>query len=253
MVDAACRKKPGTFYYEGVSSIPEARSRLETDYYHLVILDNNFQTTNILDEQGIQFLEWLYRQYIVLKNKHQYHPLHVVMLTSKYNNEALTKALNRFDVLEFYDKDEEFDIHTFAGKLAQLLDSNLRFNPSLTIDWQSDPAFVINLLQKAEQAIQLDNPVAELEDFMCRLYTDTPAIRVALKSNIPTESSVFLLEVSGDNLPASDYVVVEMVSLNRHQEGTVIPDVIQQQGQKRLAAAATLHYRGKRYQRPQTT
>lgn len=246
VVETAFKLKPAyNMHYEGYESIDEIKERLRVNYYHLLLLDIRLDDSNIQDRRGMEFLEWLYRNRLVV-GPEVYTPVYVAMLSSYGTTDLIRKAMGRFDVIDFLDKNTVLNVTTIADTIYELLTGALQINRTLTVDWDLNNLDPSHYLYEKGEKIQLENPVGEFTDLMCRLYADQERVRLSLADDIPDMDTVFHLTARYGKKtdPRCDDLYVELVDMTNHQAAPNLLNLLPPEKAHDGKFASTVHMRG---------
>ena len=176
---------------ETASTIDEARQKLTSKLFHLLILDIRMQDDDQSNTEGINLLR-------EIKKSPLGKAIRVIIL-SAHDTRGNMRAAFKEDAVDVINKGE-FDNDEFIQKLPEIFEKHIKINLSLDITWQqgTDAAKIVQGLEIGEERIRnkslLQASIAlELDDLLCRLFRD--AKRVVVRPLTPGNSGTGVLSV----------------------------------------------------------
>lgn len=165
----------GDFYVEAVATRQEAITRLEHNFYHLIVLDIRLVDGDQANIEGMDILRHLDAQGLVNSTA-------VIMLSAYGTRSQMRDSFRDFGVADFIAK-EDFDDLEFLTQVQRLFSETLHINMRLSIHWQDlsgAEEAIVNLDIQGERVKR--NPAlqhrvaAELEDLLCRLFYQADSV-----------------------------------------------------------------------------
>ncbi len=162
------------FSFTGVSNVAAARESLQTGFFHLIVLDIQMDQSDDDNDEGMHLLQ-------ELSDLNLLDSTHVVMLSAWGTLKRMRDAFSRFQVVDFFIKDE-FAGSQFAARVQEIFANVMKINLNLDIQWQTGDAVeaVLNLRidgnRIKKDATDKDLLAQELEDLLCRLLSSAVGI-----------------------------------------------------------------------------
>ncbi|MBX3001371.1 MAG: response regulator [Caldilineaceae bacterium] len=170
------------FYVDVASTVKEALERLESTFYHLLILDIRMEDSDPDNVQGMQFLPLLEERYgLGTATK-------AIMLSAYGTPEQMREAFRDYAVTDFLAK-HHFDNLAFLEQVRQVINQKLEINLDLQIEWNrftgkgNAPEQAVTGLWIEDQWVRHNSAlqeqlVTELDDLFCRLFASAKSIIV---------------------------------------------------------------------------
>ncbi len=193
------------FHAEAVPSSTEALKRLEETLYHLLILDIRLDndTSNI---DGVELLGELKKRGLSEATK-------VIMFSAHGTKDHMRLAFKDYGVADFLSKDP-FDAHSFLENVHTAFSEHVNINLGLDVIWEKSVSeqAVLNLEvngMRVERGTPLcERMTSELEDLLCRLFSDAEGILVRPLMPTPSRSGTGVLWVRPFYAAAAGHAVV---------------------------------------------
>jgi CheY-like chemotaxis protein len=154
---------------QAASSIAEARELINSDLYHLLVLDIRMKEADPANIDGIDFLR-------ELNGRGLGEAIEVVMLSGYGTLKQAREAFSEYKVADFIPKDEFFP-EAFISIVNKIFANKVRTNVDLNIHWQrvgGPEEAVVNLLISGERIKSGDalqrHIAAELDELLRRLF-----------------------------------------------------------------------------------
>lgn len=180
------------FHAESVPTVAEALNRLNTNFFHLLILDIRMDDDNKQNKAGLELLAELDKQGLSEATK--------VIVHSAYGTQDQMRQAFRFHkVADFLSKDDFYQ--SFLKNVHQIFVEKVNINLDLRIHWQqvSGPEQAVLNLEIGGSRIQpgslLQNSLAsELTDLLCRLFYQASSLLVLPLSGGRSGTSVLRVQ-----------------------------------------------------------
>ena len=170
------RALQGRFQVEAVRTLADAHDHLNTNLYHVLILDIRMNEKDRNNVDGLKFLQKLHQEKTTEAIK-------VIMLSALDTNMHILHAFRDYKVADFLSK-VDFNKQAILEAVQRVFTIDANINLSLEVHWKKSGA--------AEAALNLNiggNPVKrdsesqkqgaeELEDLLCRLFKDAQSVSV---------------------------------------------------------------------------
>ncbi len=169
------------FEAEAVNTIAQARSALEQELYHVLILDICFHYDS--DEEGLVFLRELDQQGLT-------DAIQVVMFSNYGTKERMRATFRDYRVADFIEK-SPFDAQRFVADVKRVFSKNARVNLDMNIRWSqtSGPEAAVARVKVSPESYGKPVPVvahtplqkrvaSELEDLLRRLFYEAESLLV---------------------------------------------------------------------------
>lgn len=162
-----------------VATVQEALATIQKDFYHVLILDINMQTSDSTDSQGLVLLKELAEHGLM-------EALQVIILSAFGTQERVRQAFREYKVIDFLEKSDIFSgtnkflesVHTVFA-----LQNNINLNLEIVWPFQITSSRIMRTLHlddviSSNQEWQDENIGEELEDLFCRLFHDAQSVVV---------------------------------------------------------------------------
>ncbi len=164
------------FHVESVSTVAEVLERLQSSYYHLLIIDISMEEGNEDNKAGLEFLRVL--------DKHRLSDATTVIIHSAYGTQERMRQAFRFHgVADFLSKDH-FE-QSFLQNVQQIFVEKVHVNLGMNIYWQqiSGAAQAVLCLKSAGMHVEPDSLLQatladELHDLLCRLFYQASSLLI---------------------------------------------------------------------------
>lgn len=157
------------FLVDCAAATSEALAFLESNFYHLLILDIRLVDADESNIEGMALLDELNRRGLAAG-------VEIMMLSAYGTMDQMRESFTQHKVADFASKNNFLDVD-FLKQVDNLFDLRMKINLDLNVDWEkeSEPKQLVVSLVIGGGRIKRDTPLqdlaaAELEDLLCRLF-----------------------------------------------------------------------------------